>query len=209
LVSYLLGESMESLENLKKTVLEKAFKDAENRISRAEEEAKRIIEEAIKLKKNRVEDEKRRLEGELNYDAKIAEARLNARLIIHNVKDKIVKEIGKNVTDLLTSLDKEKRSKSIFKLLDEALQYIFHSYGNVDQITVKISEKDLDLSNQLKEYIRTKYNINTVYVEPTKILGGVIVEIANGFISIDNSYDSRLLIILKNKLPSLVKEIFQ
>uniref|UniRef100_A0A7J3QE84 V-ATPase subunit E n=1 Tax=Ignisphaera aggregans TaxID=334771 RepID=A0A7J3QE84_9CREN len=200
---------MESLENLKKTVLERAFKDAENRIGRAEEEARRIIEEAIKLKKNRIEDEKRRIEGELNYDAKIAEARLNARLIIHNIKDKIVKEIEKNVTDLLTSLDKEKRTKSIFKLLDETLQYIFHNYGNVDQITVKVSEKDFDLSKQLKDYIKNKYNINTIYVEPAKILGGVIVEIANGFISIDNSYDSRLLIILKNKLPSLVKEIFQ
>jgi len=200
---------MESLENLKKTVLEKAFKDAENRIGRAEEEARRIIEEAIKLKKNRIDDEKRRIEGELNYDAKIAEARLNARLIIHDIKDKIVKEIEKNVTDLLTSLDKEKRSESIFKLLDETLQYIFNNYGNVDQITVKVSEKDFDLSKQLKEYIKNKYNINTIYVEPAKILGGVIVEIANGFISIDNSYDSRLLIILKNKLPSLVKEIFQ
>uniref|UniRef100_A0A7C5XM29 Uncharacterized protein n=1 Tax=Ignisphaera aggregans TaxID=334771 RepID=A0A7C5XM29_9CREN len=200
---------MESLENLKRVVLEKALKEAENRISRAEEEAKRIIEETIKLKKNRIEDERKRIEEILNYDARIAEAKLKARLIIHDMKDKIVKEIERSVNDILKSLDREKRSKSMFKLLDEALQYIFHNYSNVDQIIVKISEKDFDLSNQLKDYIKTKYNIATIHVEPIKILGGVIIEIANGSISIDNSYDSRLLIILKNKLPSFIKEILQ
>lgn len=200
---------MESLELLKKAVLEKVLKEAEMKISRAEEEAKRIIEEAGKVKRNRVEEERKRIIEELNYDAKIAEAKLNARLIIHNVKHRIIKEIEKSIINFLINLDTEARLQSLFRLLDEALQHIFQSYGNVNQIVIKISKHDINLANQLKEYARNKYGIEVINIESTEILGGLIVESADGIISVDNTYNSRISIILKNMLPSLAKEIFQ
>ncbi|MEM2221765.1 MAG: V-type ATP synthase subunit E [Ignisphaera sp.] len=200
---------MESIELLRKAVLEKALKEAESRVSRAEEEARRIIEEAEKIKRNRIEDEKRKILEELNYDAKIAEAKLNARLIIHDVKHRIIKEMEKNIINFLMNLDMETRLQSLFRLLDEALQHIFHSYGIVNQVAIKISERDIHLSNQLREYIRNKYGIEVINVESTGILGGLILESADGTISIDNSYDSRISIILKKMLPNLVKEIYQ
>lgn len=200
---------MESLEHLKKVVLEKAIKEAENRIDIAKEEARRIVEEAEKVRRSKIESEKRKIEEELNYDAKIAEAKLSARLIIHDVKNRIVKEIEKRVIDFLKGLDSESRWRSLVKLLDESLQYILYSYGNIDQITLKISESDIDLIDNLKNYVESRYGIKITSIIPVKILGGIIIEIAGGTISIDNSYDSRLSIILKNRLPSLVKEIFQ
>lgn len=200
---------MESLELLKKAVLEKAFNEAEKKINRAEEEARRIIEEAEKVRKNRIEEEKKRILEELNYDAKIAEAKLRARLIIHDVKYQIVKELEKSSINFLMNLDKEIRLQSLFRLLDEALQHIFHSYGSIGQIVLRISKHDINLADQLKEYIRSKYGIEVISIEPAEILGGLIIESADGTISVDNSYNSRISIILKNMLPNLIKEIFQ
>ena len=199
---------MESLEHLKRAVLEKAIKEAENRINAAKEEARRIIEEAEKMKRSKIESEKRKIEEELNYDAKIAEAKLSARLIIHDAKNRIVREIEKKVIDFLKGLDSETRLRSLVKLIDESLQYIIHSYGDINQITLKISENDIGLSGDLKNYIESRYGIKVASIIPVKILGGIIIEVADGAISIDNSYDSRLSIILKNRLPSLVKEVF-
>ncbi len=200
---------MESLELLKKAVLEKALKEAEMKINRAEEEAKRIIEEVERIKKNRIEEEKKKIIEELNYDAKIAEAKLRARLVIHDVKHQIIKEIEKNIINLLMNLNTEVRLQSLFRLLDEALQHIFHSYGNISQIIIKVSKRDTNLANQLKEYVRSKYGIEVVGIESTEILGGLIIESPDGIISIDNSYNSRISIILRNMLPNLAKEIFQ
>ncbi|MCS7112180.1 MAG: V-type ATP synthase subunit E family protein [Ignisphaera sp.] len=200
---------MESIELLRKTILEKALREAENRMNRAEEEARRITEEAEKIKRSRIEDEKRKILEELNYDARIAEAKLKARLVIHDVKHQIVRELEKNIINFLKNLSVEARLQSLLRLLDEALQNIFHSYGAIYQVVIKVSEHDIYFSNQLKEYARIKYGIEVINVETAKIIGGLILESTDGAASIDNSYDSRILTVLKNMLPSLVKEIFQ
>lgn len=200
---------MESIELLEKAVLEKAHREAESRIDRAVKEARKIIEEAEEMKRKSIEDEKRKILEELNYDARIAEAKLRARLIIHNAKHQIIRELEKSIINFLENLSIEERLKSLLKLLDEALQSIFHSYGSVDQVVIKISKRDAQFSNQLKEYARVRYGINISSVEFVEIFGGLILESTDGMISIDNSYDSRISIILKNALPNLVKEIFQ
>lgn len=194
-----------SIEELKRAVLEKAKIEAEHILKKAEEEAKNIIEEARKKKLMLIEEKKREMVAKLNPDARIAEARYKARLILAEAKDSIIREIITRVNSILDSLPQNIRFESIKRLVDESLQEIFNSVGKVDSIVIKISSKDANLIDAIKEYVEQSYNIRVKDVHTINISGGIIVEHSSGEIIIDNSYEERLKKILRSIMPQLSK----
>ncbi|MEL9939541.1 MAG: V-type ATP synthase subunit E family protein [Ignisphaera sp.] len=194
-----------SIEELKRAVLEKARIEAEHILKKAEEEAKNIIEEARKKKLMLIEEKKREIVAKLNPDARIAEARYKARLIIAEAKDSVIREIVTRVNNILDSLPQNIRFESIKRLVDESLQEIFNSVGKVDSIVIKISSKDANLVDAIKEYVEQSYNIRVKDVHTINISGGIIVEHSSGEIIIDNSYEERLKKILRSIMPQLSK----
>ncbi|MEM3980121.1 MAG: V-type ATP synthase subunit E family protein [Ignisphaera sp.] len=109
---------------LKRVILSKAEEEAKKIISKAEEEAKKIIEEAYNLKQQEILKEKERIAKEVNYETKIAEARLRARMIIAEAKNEILELLKKYVWNYLNNLNPVLREQSLLNLTKEAINAI-------------------------------------------------------------------------------------
>lgn len=192
-----------SLEELRKTVLEKARLEADEIIRDAMEKAKNIIREAEERKKAIVEEERKKALSELGLEARLAEARREARLIIARVKHEIVEEVRGRVKELLEGMSLEKRRESLKRLLYEALEELRSSGFEVDNIIVYVSSRDREL---VKDLLR-EIGINGEVVEDRDIIGGLRVSTRGGEMSVDNTYNSRLEKALRTILPEVFKGV--
>ena len=194
-----------SVEELRKAIIEKAKKEAESIILKAQAEADKIIEEAKQRKRRLIEEERHRILQELNPEARRAEALYKARLILAEAKSRIVNEVMDSIVKALNALSYDKRLESLKKLVDEAIDEILSSVGKVYTVKIKISERDKDLADKIKEYIEGKYGVKVVGVEVTGIIGGIIIECLDEEVIIDNSYDERIRKALRTILPSMLR----
>lgn len=194
-----------SVDELKKAVLEKARSEAEAIVKKAEEEARRIVEEAQFKKRELIEQKKTEIIATLNPDARIADARYRARLLIAEAKNTILREVREQVIKMINTIPLGRRFNSIVKLVDETMHELLHSVGVVDSIIVKISSNDLQYAEHIKNYIERTYGVKVSDVQVVNIIGGLIVECMGGDIVINNSYDERLERTLKTIVPHLLK----
>jgi len=194
-----------SVDELRKAVLEKARSEAEAIVKKAEEEARRIVEEAQLKKRELIEQKKTEIIATLNPDARIADARYRARLLIAEAKNTILREVREQVIKMINTIPLGRRFNSIVKLVDETMHELLHSVGVVDSIIVKISSNDLQYAEHIKNYIERTYGVKVSDVQVVNIIGGLIVECMGGDIVINNSYDERLERTLKTIVPYLLK----
>jgi V/A-type H+-transporting ATPase subunit E len=190
-----------SLEELRRAVLEKARLEAEEIIREASERAKSIIREAEEKKKSIIEEERRRVLSGLGFEAKLAEARREARLIIARTKHEIVEKLKKNVRELLDTMSEDARRNSLKKLLLESLGELRTCGFTVENITVYVSPRD----RGVVESALREMNINVSIIEDQRISGGVLVSTPGGEISIDNTYETRLERVLRSVLSELFR----
>ena len=190
-----------SLEELKRAVLEKARLEAEEIVREAFERAKGIVREAEEKKKAIIEEERRRVLSELGLEAKLAEARREARLIIARTKHEIVEELKKNVRELLDTMSEDERRDSLRKLLLESINELRTCGFSVENIILYVSPKD----RKIVEGILMEMNISASIIEDQKISGGVIVSTPSGEVYIDNTYESRLERLLRSVLSELFR----
>lgn len=197
---------MSSVEVLREAVLRRASEEAERIIANAKEGARKILEEA-KEKKKAVEDsEKRRIVSELNYEARIAEARMKARLLVSKAKYELISRAVSRVARLLEDLGPEARALSVRNLLAEAIREAENSLGTLGKLIVYVSERDFELA---KEAIKELVSIRGLEMElrTAGISGGVIVEDPEGRVRIDNSYESRISVLLSRLSRDIVREV--
>lgn len=196
-----------SFEALKEAVLRRAREEAERIVLSAHENARKIVEEA-KMKKNAaIEAEKRRLLSEISYEARIAEAKLRARLLVSKAKSDLVNKIMAKALEFLRNMPTEKRSLSLRKLLEESIREAESSlYGRLSKLIVYVSEKDLEQAREIVKELAPLHGIK-IELRTAKILGGVIVEDSEGRVTVDNSFDSRASIIVSRLSKSLIEEI--
>jgi len=190
-----------SLEELRRAVLEKARLEAEEIVREAFERAKGIVREAEEKKKAIIEEERRRVLSELGLEAKLAEARREARLIIARTKHEIVEELKKNVRELLDTMSEDERRDSLRKLLLESINELRTCGFSVENIILYVSPKD----RKIVEGILMEMNISASIIEDQKISGGVIVSTPSGEVYIDNTYESRLERLLRSVLSELFR----
>ena len=190
-----------SLEELRKTVINKAKLEAEEIVREALEKARNIIKEAEEKKKAMIEEERRKLLSELELEAKLAEARREARLIVAKAKHEVVEEIRGKIKILLENMDEDKRRKSLRKLLLESLEELKNCGFKVENIVLYVSPRDKGIvENLLREL-----NINGKIVENSGIIGGLLISTPGNEVSIDNTYSSRVEKILRAVLPEILK----
>jgi len=190
-----------SLEELRKTVINKAKLEAEENVREALEKARNIIKEAEEKKKAMIEEERRKLLSELELEAKLAEARREARLIVAKAKHEVVEEIREKIKILLENMDEDKRRKSLRKLLLESLEELKNCGFKVENIVLYVSPRDKGIvENLLREL-----NINGKIVENSGIIGGLSISTPGNEVSIDNTYSSRVEKILRAVLPEILK----
>jgi V/A-type H+-transporting ATPase subunit E len=193
---------MKEMEKIGEAILDKVKAEAEDIIKEAKSKAAKEVAQAKKQQAAKLDEEKgKMLQGAKEEAARIAaQASVKARQELSKAKADVINDIISRVKKELSGVSSDK--SLLIDLIKEATQVLGFDKGRVytapkDVSTVqKLLEKDKGLSSKIVE------------VKEHDCLGGVIVEDINGRIRIDNTYETRLEMLLPRLLPEIGRELF-
>lgn len=193
---------IKGMEKISEAILDKVHEEARVIIAKAEAKAAAEVEKAHKLYEKRIEEEKRKLRAQVDIEAArtTAQASIKARQELLRAKSDIIEEIVRRVKDQLARMEGDEQT--LKALLLESIKRM-----DGDRFRVYVAPKhrgavgrivgeDKQLSERVEE------------IKEDDFLGGIIVEDTEGRMRIDNSYDTRLAMLLPQVLPSISKELF-
>jgi V/A-type H+-transporting ATPase subunit E len=191
------------MEKISKAVLDKVKAEAENVIKEAEEKAQEEIERAKKQREAKFEEEKRKMLEEAEEEAArvIAQASIKARQKISMAKADIITKIIDRVKQTLSTMSSD---ESLFPgLIKEGMDGL-----GVDKGRIYVSPKDL---SRVRKFLEEDKELASRVTEVKEFdcSGGVIAEDINGKLRIDNTYETRLEMLLPKLLPEISKELFE
>jgi V/A-type H+-transporting ATPase subunit E len=191
------------MEKISEAVVAKVKLDAQNIIREAEEKAKEEIEKAKKQRDVRFEEEKGKIVGEAEEEAAriLAQASIKARQQLSSAK---ANTIAKIIDGARKELSRVSSDESYFlNLIRDAIDGL-----DVDKCRIYVSPKDTRTAERLLKADR-ELSGKIVEVREYNCLGGVIAEDAEGKLRIDNTYETRLEMLLPRLLPEISKELFE
>jgi vacuolar-type H+-ATPase subunit E/Vma4 len=194
---------MTGMEKISGAILDKVRAEAQDIIREAETRAKERVERARKQRIARLEEEKgKRLEQAREEASRIlAQASITARQELLLARTRIIDEIIGTVKKTLSGISNN--GDSLLRLIEEAVNAL-----DIDEVRIYVSPKDIKpLSEPLKGDKKLADRIKEI--KEFDCSGGVIVEDIKGKIRIDNTYDTRLEMLLPNLLPELGRELFE
>jgi len=194
---------MKGMEKISEAILDKVKVDAQQIIKEAEEKALQEIEKAEKQLESKFEEEKRKaIEGAEREAAIIlAQATIKARQELSRTKADIVDKIVSNVKTTLRSISSDE------SLLLSLIKEVVDELGG-DKARIYVSPKDISKVQQFLE--RDKELAGRIMeIKEFDCTGGVIAESIDGKFSLDNTYDTRLEMLLPKILPEVGKELFE
>lgn len=193
---------MTGMEKIGEAILDKVKVEAKGIVKEAEGKARQEIEQAKKQQIARLEEEKGRMLRQAGEEATriAAQATVQARQELSRAKADVINEIISRVRkDLAATSSSE---GSLANLLKEATAPLGTAKGRVylsakDVGGVKkLLAKDKELAARIAE------------VKEYDCSGGVIVEDIDGKIRIDDTYETRLGMLLPRLLPEIGRELF-
>jgi len=193
---------MAEMEKISEAVLNKVKIEAEQIVNQAEETALAEIEKAEKQAEIRFEDEKRKVVEEAEREAArtSAEATIKASQELSKIKAEIISQITTKVKARLESTPSNEAS--LLALAKEAIAGLV-----TDKVRLYVSPKDLSAMKGLLG--KNKELASKVEdVQELDCSGGVVAEGADGKVRIDNTYDTRLEMLLPQVLPEIDKKLF-
>jgi V/A-type H+-transporting ATPase subunit E len=191
------------MEKISEAVVSKVKLDAENIIREAEEKAQEEIEKAKRQREVRFEEERGRMLGEAKEEVAriLAQASIQARKQLSSAKADVIAKIIDGVRQELSLISSD---ESYFpNLIREAIEEL-----GMDKAIVYVSPKDISTVNKILE-ANKELSDKIVEVRESSCLGGVIAEDAEGKLRIDNTYETRLEMLLPKLLPKISKELFE
>ncbi|MFO8143253.1 MAG: V-type ATP synthase subunit E [Dehalococcoidales bacterium] len=180
---------------------------------RVKVEADQILEEARTKARQEIEQAKKQYQARAEYEKNSmlqhareeavrieAQAKVKARQELSRAKANVINEIIDRVKkDLEASSGNE---TSVENLLREAL-----SSAGTGKVRAYLSPKDTEPAKKLLDRDRELAS-RIVEIKEFDSRGGVIVEDKEGKIRIDNSYETRLEMLLPRMLPEIGRELF-
>ena len=194
---------MKGMEKISEAILDKVRAEAQDIIKKAEEKARERVEKAKRQQEARLEEEKNKLIEEAKEEATriLAQSSIAARQELLLAKTRIIDEIISRVKKALSEISSDKGS--LLDLIKEAINTL-----DIDKARIYVSPKDISaVRNSLKGDKKLADRITEI--RELDSTGGVIVEDTDGKIRIDNTYDTRLEMLLPRLLPEIGKELFQ
>jgi len=191
------------MEKIGEAIVAKVQLDAQNIIREAEEKAKEEIEKAKRQREVRFEEEKGKMLGEAEEEAAriLAQASIKARQQLSSAK---ADTIAKIVDGARKELPRISSDESYFlNLIREAIGGL-----DVDKCRIYVSPKDARTVERLLKADR-ELSGKIIEVREYNCLGGVIAEDAKGKLRIDNTYETRLEMLLPKLLPEINKKLFE
>ena len=153
-------------------IVSDAEEDRDARIAEAEEEADRILEQA---------EEEAESETEALREQTLSGARLEAKTMQSRARKELLDDLRGAVEDRLAALD-DGREDLTEALLDDAIEEL-----DADAGTVHVAEGDADLAEELLAD-RDGFELGGT----EDVLGGVIVDSADGDVRVTNTFDAVL-----------------
>ena len=193
---------MKGMEKISEAILDKVKVDAQRIINEAEEKALQDIEKAEKQLETKFEEEKRKaIEGAEREAAIIlAQATIKARQELSRTKADIVDKIISAVNITLRSISSDEN------LLLSLIKEVVDELGG-DKARIYVSPKDISTVQGFLE--RDKELASRIMeIKEFDCTGGVIAESIDGKFSLDNTYDTRLEMLLPQILPEVSQGLF-
>ena len=191
------------MEKISEAVVSKVKLDAQNIIREAEEKAQEEIGKAKRQREVRFEEERDRMLGEAEEEVAriLAQASIKARQQLSSAK---ADTIAKIIDGARRELSRISSDESYFlNLIREAMEGL-----GVDKGRIYVSPKDV---STVKKFLEADKELSgkILEVRESNCLGGVIAEDVEGKLRIDNTYETRLEMLLPKLLPKISKELFE
>jgi len=194
---------MMSMEKISGAILDKVRVEAQDIVEEAEEKARERIDRAKRQQEAKLEEEKGKLIAEAKEEATriLAQSSITSRQELLLAKTRIIDEIISRVKKTLSGISSDESSP--LNLIEEAINAL-----DVDKARIYVSPKDADI---VRKSLKGDKKLADRITEIREFdgTGGVIVEDIDGKIRIDNTYDTRLEMLLPKLLPEIGKELFQ
>ena len=193
---------MTGMERIGEAILDKVKAEADDIVKEAESNAEAEIEQAKRQQAAKLEEEKGKMLQEAREEAiRIeAQASVKARLELSRAKADVVDDIISRVKKELAGISSDE--SLLVGLIKEGIAALGVNKGRVyvspKEIGAvqKLLEKDKELASKIVEIREHNY------------MGGVIVEDIDGKTRIDNTYETRLEMLLPRLLPEVGRELF-
>ncbi|MBN2398609.1 MAG: hypothetical protein JXI32_09530 [Deltaproteobacteria bacterium] len=190
-------------DKIRAAILEKAQKEAEEIVANAKAKAKDLMAHAEEQKKKRSEEEKNRILSEAQREASriLAQSSLKARQEILKEQDVVINDIIAKVKEDLAG--KKTDEEAFVTLIREAVE----AFESEEKLRLLVSSRDIAVARKVvKEDKVLSKQIQEI--AERDCLGGVIAESMDGMVSIDNTFDVRLGMLVPKIMPELGKKLF-
>lgn len=191
------------MENISEAVISKVKVEALDIIKEAEAKAREEREKATKQREVKLHEEKQRLLGEARQEAAriVAQASIKSRQELSRAKNAVINKMTDRVRQELSQISSNE--KYSMTLIQEAVEAI-----GADKARIYVLPKSVDATRKLLESNKELANRITE-VKEANFTGGIIAESIDGTLRIDNSYESRLEMLLPILLPEINNELFE
>jgi len=194
---------MKGIEKISEAILDKVRVEAQDIIKEAEGKARERVEKAKRQQEAKLEEEKGKLIEEAKEEATriLAQSSITARQELLLARTRIIDEIISRVKKTLSEISSDESSP--LNLIKEAINTL-----DVDKARIYVSPKDV---SSVRKSLKGDKKLADRITEIREFdgTGGVIAEDIDGKIRIDNTYDTRLEMLLPKLLPEIGKELFQ
>lgn len=191
------------MDKIKEAIISKVRMEAEDITREAKEKAQEEIERARRQREARFAEERGRILTEMEAEAArtLAQASIKARQKLSSTKADIIAEIVDRARRELSRVSSDE--SHILNLVREATEGLAAAKGRI-----YVSPKDVGTVRKLLE-AHKDLSDRIVEVRESNCLGGVIAEDVEGKLRIDNTYETRLEMLLPRLLPEISKKLFE
>jgi len=190
------------MDKIKGAIISKVEVEASDIINEAKEKAHEEIEKAKRQREAKFEEERGRILAEAEEEAAriLAQASIKARQKLSSAKADIIAKIIGAAREELARVSSDE--SHFLNLVSEAMEGL-----GVDKARIYVSLKDVSNVKKFLEADKEFYG-KILEVRESNCLGGVIAEDVEGKLRIDNTYETRLEMLLPRLLPEISKQLF-
>jgi len=194
---------MKGMEKVSQAILGKVRAEAQNIIGEAEEKAREEIAKAERQRQVKLDEEKRMMIEQAEREAAriLAQASIRARHEILEAKTSIIDEIISGAKNALSGISSDE--SSLLNLTKEAIEGL-----GANKVRIYVSPRDVSPAQAMVR-VDEELGSKVVEIKEYNCMGGVIAEAIDAKVRIDNTYETRLEMLLPRLLPEITKELFE
>ncbi len=191
------------MQRISEAVVDKVREEAQRLVSEAEEEAKKELGKAQALRAGRLETEKKRLLAEAGEEAAriTAQNAMSSRQKTASAKSAVLDEIVRKARENL------QKSATTREQLAQLTRDAVAGLGTADKVFLSVAKKDLDMAREIVKSDKALAS-RVLEVRVINSEGGVVIENESRSLGVDNTYFTRLQMLLPRVLPEISKELF-